>query len=47
VSPEREWRFRVRHILDAIEKIVRYTGGMTFDEFRSDDRTIDAVISPR
>ncbi|HEX3583300.1 MAG TPA: DUF86 domain-containing protein [Thermoanaerobaculia bacterium] len=27
-----------------MEKIVRYTGGMTFDEFRSDDRTIDAVI---
>jgi len=44
VSPEREWKFRVRHILDAAEKIVRYTRGMTFDQFRADDRTIDAVI---
>ena len=44
VSPEREWKFRIRHILDAIAKIARYTEGMSFDEFRVDDRTIDAVI---
>jgi uncharacterized protein with HEPN domain len=44
VSPERQWKFRVRHILDAIDKIARYTDGMSFDEFRVDDRTIDAVI---
>jgi len=44
VSPERIWTFRVYHILDAIEKILRYTSGMTIDQFRDDERTIDAVI---
>jgi uncharacterized protein with HEPN domain len=27
VSPEREWTFRIRQIIDAIEKIARYTRG--------------------
>lgn len=44
MSPERQWAFRVRHILESIEKIVRYTDGMSFDQFQEDDRTIDAVI---
>lgn len=44
MSPERIWTFRVLHILDAIEKILRYTSGMTIDQFRDDERTIDAVI---
>ena len=44
MSPERIWTFRVRHIIEAIEKILRYTSGMTFDQFRDDERTIDAVI---
>ena len=44
MSPERIWTFRVRHIFDAIEKILRYTSGMTIDQFRADERTIDAVI---
>ncbi len=44
MSPEREWKFRIVHILDAIEKILRYTAGMTFEQFAGDDRTIDAVV---
>ena len=44
MSPERQWKFRIAHILDAIEKIFRYTSGMTFEEFAADERTIDAVI---
>ena len=31
-------------ILEAIEKIRRYTGGMSFEDFSSDDRTVDAVV---
>jgi predicted nucleotidyltransferase len=42
--PEREWTFRVRHILDAIAKISQYTKGMTHEQFANDDRTVDAVI---
>jgi uncharacterized protein with HEPN domain len=44
VSPEREWTFRIHHILAAIEKIDRYTANMTFEQFAADERTIDAVI---
>lgn len=42
--PPREWRMRVEDILGSIEKISRYTAGMTFEAFQSDDRTVDAVI---
>jgi uncharacterized protein with HEPN domain len=44
VSPEREWRFRAKHIIDAIDKIKRYTAAMTYEEFAADERTVDAVI---
>jgi len=44
VSPEREWIFRIRHILDAIAKITHYTEGMTHQQFANDERTVDAVI---
>ena len=31
-------------ILEAIEKIERFTDGMTFEEFASDEKTVDAVL---
>lgn len=34
----------VRHILDAIEKIARYTAGSTRETFLKDDLVIDGVI---
>jgi uncharacterized protein with HEPN domain len=34
----------LQDILDACEKIRRYTGEMTLDQFGSDDKTVDAVI---
>jgi uncharacterized protein with HEPN domain len=34
----------VQDILEAIEKILKYTQGMNFEEFERDDKTIDAVI---
>jgi len=43
VSP-REWRHRIEDILDAIEKIGRYTEGMDFGSFEGDSKTIDAVV---
>ncbi len=41
---ERDWRIRVRDILQAVERISRYTEGMKFEDFRDDDKTVDAVI---
>jgi uncharacterized protein with HEPN domain len=40
----RIWTFRVRHILESIDKILRYTAGMTYDDFCASDVTVDAVI---
>lgn len=44
MSPERDWTFRIQHIVDAIDKIMHYTAGMTFEQFAADGRTVDAVI---
>jgi len=41
--PPREWRIRLNDIVDAAERAVRYTHGLTFDQFAADGRTIDAV----
>jgi len=40
----RDWRFRVRDILAAVNAIAEYTAGMTFEEFVADRRTRDAVV---
>jgi uncharacterized protein with HEPN domain len=39
----RAWQERVRDILQAIEEIRRFTNGMDFEAFQSDDKTIRAV----
>ncbi len=40
----REWRYRIEDILEAVEKIGRYTEGMDFASFQGDSKTIDAVV---
>jgi uncharacterized protein with HEPN domain len=40
----RDWRFRVRDILAAVDAVAAYTEGMTFEEFVADPRTRDAVV---
>jgi len=40
----RDWRFRVRDILAALDAIAAYTEGMTFAAFVADARTRDAVV---
>ena len=42
--PRRDWRLRVEDILRAIDNIRSYTAGLTFDQFRGDQKTIDAVV---
>jgi uncharacterized protein with HEPN domain len=31
-------------VLDAIEKIERYTAGLTFDQFEANEMVLDAVV---
>jgi len=40
----KHWKFRIEHILQAIQKIQDYTSGLDFDAFTNDTKTIDAVI---
>src|SRR5215210_2302942 len=42
--PPRDWRVRIEDILESLSKIERYTRGMTVEEFRTDDKTVDAVV---
>ena len=43
--PSRPAIFRIQDILDAIEKIERYTNGLTFQELTQNGLVIDAVIT--
>lgn len=40
----RNWQLRTSDILDAIDKISRYTAGMTLATFAADEKTVDAVL---
>ena len=42
MSPD--WRLYLDDMLEACRKVERYTTGMTFDAFRCDERTYDAVV---
>ncbi len=39
----RDWRDRIRDILEAIAEIQRFTHGVTYESFRRDDKSIRAV----
>jgi uncharacterized protein with HEPN domain len=41
---DRPVRLLIEDILESIEKIERYTAGISFEEFSNDDKTNDAVI---
>lgn len=41
---KRESKLLLMDMAEACEKIFRFTAEMSFDEFKSDDRTSDAVI---
>ena len=40
----RDWTFRIKHILEAIEDAEAFVRGMSYDTFRSDKRTVRAVL---
>ena len=42
--PPRDWKLRIRDILDAIKAVQGYTKGMKYETFVADRKTVDAVI---
>lgn len=42
--PPRDWTFRIQDILDAIAAVSAYTADMDFEQFKSDRRTVDAIV---
>jgi len=42
MSP-RDWRDRIRDILTAIEEIQKFTTGMDYETFKTDDKSVRAV----
>ncbi len=42
--PPRDWLVRIEDMLAAIQQIEEYVRGMALDAFKSDRRTVDAVI---
>jgi uncharacterized protein with HEPN domain len=40
----RDWTLFVADMLEACDKIIGYTSGMSFDAFCADTRTVDAVV---
>ena len=42
--PFRSWQFRIDDIIEAIDKVERYTLGIDFATWQKDEKTVDAVI---
>lgn len=42
--PHKNWLFRINDILDAVSAIETYVSGMTYEDFVSDRKTVDAVV---
>lgn len=42
--PHRDWKLRISNILKAIRNVRTYTEGMSYNDFISDRKTVDAVI---
>jgi uncharacterized protein with HEPN domain len=42
--PPRVWSIRIKDILEAIARIERFTTGMTYEQFVTDEKTHDAVV---
>jgi len=40
----KKWKMRIRHILEAMDRVSSYVQGMDETTFREDTRTLDAVI---
>jgi len=43
-SGQPKWKFRLRHMREAIDKILRYAAGMDEAQFRAAEQTVEAVV---
>ena len=43
-SRPRRWRFRLRHIIEAVERAQDYVESISLEEFLADSKTSDAVL---
>jgi len=41
---KRDYRLYIDDLIEAIERIEKYAGGLSFEEFSRDTKTVDAVI---
>jgi uncharacterized protein with HEPN domain len=41
----KKWKFRIRHIIESIERAQSFIQGMTLDTFRNDEKTAYAIIT--
>lgn len=41
----KRWKFRIRHIIENIERAQTFIQGMTFDAFRNDEKTVYAIVT--
>lgn len=42
--PPRDWKMRIRDILDSIEAVRQYTAGLDYETFSDDRKSVDAVV---
>lgn len=40
----RDYRVYLKDIWESCEKVLRYAHGLSFEQFRSDDKTFDAIV---
>jgi uncharacterized protein with HEPN domain len=43
-SRPRRWKFRIRHILDAIAQNLEYLQDVSYEQFTEDSRTLKAIV---
>jgi uncharacterized protein with HEPN domain len=42
--PRRDTRLRIEDMIEAIQRIERHSAGLTAEQFREDQKTLDAVV---
>ncbi|MEK7793068.1 MAG: DUF86 domain-containing protein [Candidatus Hydrogenedentota bacterium] len=43
--PVRQWKLRILHIIESIERIQQFVEGMSLDQLRGDTKTMLAIVS--
>ncbi len=43
--PEKDWAFRVRHLVENIERVQGFVRGMSYEAFSADAKTVFAAVT--